>query len=756
MPLTLLNPGLFLAGAACIAIPVLIHFFMRRRRTPIRWGAMRFLLEAYRQQRRRIRFEQFLLLALRCLLLALIAGAVGKPVADALAARGRVGPTTLYLLIDNGLTASARDASGASALDRHLEQARALVAGLDPARGDRVALILLASPPDAVILPPSPDLPAVRSELDRLGGAESAIDLAAAAALLRDLLASAPADELATVAVLSDFRAGSADLHRPLPPLILGSGPNPRVLASRPASEPLTNFTVVGAEPLSPVLLRTGAASSPVRVTVRRDGAGVGSSQTTAVRVRLSRPGVESPPFTATIRWAPGQTQASIPVQAEMPPAQPGAIDNLVIRAGVDQDAIAGDNDLFRRILVRDSITAAIVAPRDPGASALGGFGPAEWVTLALEPAAQSRWSADAADSEVKAGRVDPALLDGAALAGVDAAFILSPDLVPAAAWERLRRFVDSGGLLAVFPARDAPPHLWAPAFVEALGVPWTIAPEVRTFDTPTSLNLDNTRLHASALSRLAAELPDLARPITFRRAIEIGPPDAVGAPLSIGPGLPLLALETPAARGTSTHSPRGLVALLAAAPDLSWTDLPAKPLMVPLLQELLRQGVGRSAGSQHAIAGAAPSLPPDAAAIRAVDGPAAHSDVVPSAIAGSKALYRAGVYRVADEHGASLGLITVDADPAAGLVEPRTEPEIASWLAGLGAAPDWLGSDAGTPATGSASTDPRRSSAWSFWLFLAAAAVTLIELVLARLFSHAPAPGRREGVPISPAGVAA
>ena len=60
MPLTVgqvgasfVAPALAAAGAAAIAIPILIHLLSRRRRIPVLWGAMRFLLEAYRRHRRR-------------------------------------------------------------------------------------------------------------------------------------------------------------------------------------------------------------------------------------------------------------------------------------------------------------------------------------------------------------------------------------------------------------------------------------------------------------------------------------------------------------------------------------------------------------------------------------------------------------------------------------------------------------------------------------------------------------------------------
>ena len=61
--MTFVTAGLAVAGVLGMAIPIIIFLLWRQRRTPIEWGAMRFLLEAYRKHRRRLRFEQLLLLA---------------------------------------------------------------------------------------------------------------------------------------------------------------------------------------------------------------------------------------------------------------------------------------------------------------------------------------------------------------------------------------------------------------------------------------------------------------------------------------------------------------------------------------------------------------------------------------------------------------------------------------------------------------------------------------------------------------------
>src|SRR5471032_1782965 len=67
-----LNPGFLFIAAALISVPIIIHLINRMRFKRIRWAAMEFLLKAAKRTRRRLIIEQLLLLALRCLLLALV------------------------------------------------------------------------------------------------------------------------------------------------------------------------------------------------------------------------------------------------------------------------------------------------------------------------------------------------------------------------------------------------------------------------------------------------------------------------------------------------------------------------------------------------------------------------------------------------------------------------------------------------------------------------------------------------------------
>src|SRR6476646_9860347 len=73
------SPGFAFAGAALASIPIIIHILNRRRFKTVRWAAMEYLLQAMRKNRRRLKFEQWLLLAIRCLLIFLMGLALARP-----------------------------------------------------------------------------------------------------------------------------------------------------------------------------------------------------------------------------------------------------------------------------------------------------------------------------------------------------------------------------------------------------------------------------------------------------------------------------------------------------------------------------------------------------------------------------------------------------------------------------------------------------------------------------------------------------
>lgn len=104
-----LNPFM-LAGLGAVSVPIIIHLLNRRKFDRVVWAAMRFLRVSVEKNQRRIQIEDMLLLALRCLLLMLLALALARPVLRA-AAASVMGLTkvTAVIVLDNSYSMSQTD-----------------------------------------------------------------------------------------------------------------------------------------------------------------------------------------------------------------------------------------------------------------------------------------------------------------------------------------------------------------------------------------------------------------------------------------------------------------------------------------------------------------------------------------------------------------------------------------------------------------------------------------------------------------------
>ena len=76
--MTFLNWAM-LFGLVAVSVPIIIHLLNRRQARRIDWGAMRFLMASLTSRKRHIMIEEIILMAIRCLLLALLALAMARP-----------------------------------------------------------------------------------------------------------------------------------------------------------------------------------------------------------------------------------------------------------------------------------------------------------------------------------------------------------------------------------------------------------------------------------------------------------------------------------------------------------------------------------------------------------------------------------------------------------------------------------------------------------------------------------------------------
>ncbi len=93
-----------LAGAALVAVPVILHLVMRRQPRKLEFPALQFVRQRQEANRRQLNLRHWLLLALRCALVAGLAIALARPTLKGSGLRGKEGaPLAVALVVDNSL-----------------------------------------------------------------------------------------------------------------------------------------------------------------------------------------------------------------------------------------------------------------------------------------------------------------------------------------------------------------------------------------------------------------------------------------------------------------------------------------------------------------------------------------------------------------------------------------------------------------------------------------------------------------------------
>jgi hypothetical protein len=182
-------------GAA--SIPIIIHLLNRKRFRVVPWAAMRFLLSAQKRTVKRLRIEQWVLLALRTLLILLLLAAMVsvlpwiEPVWAKLfpsgmtAAATRSSRTHRILVIDGSFSMGLRHDDGTS-FDRAKSLAEQVITASSP--GDGFSLLVLSAPTQTIVPGPSDDSSKVTREIRELRLPHGNSDLAGGIASLDKML----------------------------------------------------------------------------------------------------------------------------------------------------------------------------------------------------------------------------------------------------------------------------------------------------------------------------------------------------------------------------------------------------------------------------------------------------------------------------------------------------------------------------------------------------------------------------------------
>lgn len=563
------HPALAWAAAGLALLPIIIHLLNRRRFRRVPWAAMHFLMAASRRSKRRVRIEQFILLALRTLAILFIAFALARPyVASSGLAPITSSRVQRVIILDDSLSMQATDGVNRdrTRYDRATSAAASLIDTFNAA--DPVTLIVLAAPAD-IALRDSVDRRQLRELLNVRTCSQRTTDVAGALRLAVEALESTDAPpQNRAVYVLSDFAPaawGESAVDAAQIQVHLGriaAASNLHVINC--AAESAANVAITDFASLDRVI---GRDASP-RLTAQVHNAGTRPASGLRFEVLLSG---------RIVRRIDLSTIPAGKSESLLFTIQPADDDQVLIEARIvssTPDHLSVDDRRWLVLEPSDRIDVLVVEGKHGRVPLEGDAG---YLVTAMAPR-----TADHPDALFVPRVINDLELDGEALDDYRLVTLCNVPRLGASVWQRLDRYVQAGGglLVALGPAVDLE-HYNRYAHLDAAGpLPARLEPVTSVGDSAAPLRI------APRASDLLAEFVALPQASLFRadvrQHIRLDSGDAViETPALLANGAPLFLT---ASRG------RGQVGLFATSMDMSWTNLPAKGDFVSLVQKIVRR----------------------------------------------------------------------------------------------------------------------------------------------------------------------
>lgn len=574
---------------AAAAAPLLIHLWNRRKYREVSWAAMQYLLAAIKKNSRRIRLEQWILLAVRTLLIALLVLAVAELYSEALGLKFVAGRRTHRVLVLDGSFSMAYKPADKTRFDRAKELAAQIVD--ESVQGDGFTVVLMSDPPRAVVATPSFERDGLIEELAAVPLPHGGADLPATIDEIEEVLSAArreqPRLEQEEIYFLTDLGrvgwaprfAGAADaaafrqkcqkLSRAASLMVIDVG--------QPDAD---NLALTGIRPVES--FASVFRDVPIEAQVVNLGRQARQRQLVEFFVDGRRAGEDYADVD------PGeQTTVSFAYRFDAPG------DHLV-EARLAGDLLDVDNHRWLSLPVKEALEVLCVNGRPAG----GDFGGAtDYLAVALAPEAD-----DQRRSLVRCESVTESALLELDLRRYDCIFLADVAQFTANEALVLRSYVEGGGGLVFFLGGQ----VRAESYNRELG----------------GEGASGVRLLPARLGEVVAEAQYQFDPLDYRHPI-VEPfrgQERAGLittrvdkyfrlePLPESNARVALAFEG----GEQTGDPvlveeaigRGRVILVATSADLEWTSMPVWPSYLPIVQELLAAAVGGQLGERNVAVG--------------------------------------------------------------------------------------------------------------------------------------------------------
>lgn len=187
------NHPAMLGWLAAAAAPLVIHLLNRRKHREMPWAAMQYLMAAIRKSSRRMHIEQWLLLAIRTLLVVLLVLAMAEPVLEQTGLTLVAGQRTHKVLVIDGSYSMAFKTADQTRFERAKELAERIVE--ESRQGDGFTLVLMAAPPRVLVGTPAFEPHEILQEIEQLKLVDEGADLPATLIKIEEILEAARRDQ---------------------------------------------------------------------------------------------------------------------------------------------------------------------------------------------------------------------------------------------------------------------------------------------------------------------------------------------------------------------------------------------------------------------------------------------------------------------------------------------------------------------------------------------------------------------------------
>ncbi len=618
------TPALFYGGAAAVSAPILIHLLARRRFKRIRWAAIEFLVDAQRRNRRRIRLEEWVLLALRCLAILFVALIVSRPyiVPSGLAAGLSGSRRTERIFVLDDSYSMAYTWGGKTSFDRAKHAVAELIHSIrTESPDDTVSLLRMSSmdePVDAGTYLDDSQVDALLARVEALAPTQQSIDPYTVVESLSQTLKDMPDVIDAAVYLISDVQR-----HDWVARAVQRNGP------SEPAGflDPLASWMERN-RGLHVFLINVGDADADNSAVTELmvDPGPLVAGTSANVRVTIANNSDRSLDSAVLGLTVGHLAQEPTPIEA-IEPRQQRTMELSVaflrdgyetLRVQLPTDALPVDNVRYLAAEVAGAVRVLLVN----GEPSIDEYEDESFfLATALRP-----------EGEVFSGNevvvVDETELNGADLRAFDVVVLANVYHVGETAVTSLEQFVRRGGGLVVFLGDQVDPDFYNTALYRD-GAGWLPASLGDRLHVPSASHLVVTeRLHP-AMRQLSREGDPLGiGQVTFREYYALEPTSSTEAadggagvaepPVrSSAPCRVIARFDDADEHPAIIERPFGLgaVILSASAVDKEWNQWPDHPTYLPVMTELIRSVAGRGHRAPTHWVGSRIEVPVDPAA---------------------------------------------------------------------------------------------------------------------------------------------